>query len=831
MIDDRKTRAGATAARVVATCVASALVIVLSAGVSSRGAGSGGTTAGVSGSTIAGASGVATRRAMADASGDATTGTKGDTVRRSVVGVELIGAVTFDTGHTFEDTEFGGLSAITWDAEDTFYVLSDDRSQRDPARFYTVRIDLGDGSLDDGDVVIEAVTMLRDVDGEPFAASAVDPEGIAMSRQGTLFISSEGDAGRQLAPWVRELRLDGTHVRELPLPEHYAPNESGTRGVRPNLAFEPLTITPDGRTLLTGTENALQQDGPEADTAQSSPSRLLSYDVASGAPGPEYLFWVSPVPKPPVPPATYADNGLAEHIALDNTGTVLSLERSYAAGPGNTIRLFETRLGGAVDVSGYEALISPDSGETFVTDEPYERRLVADIEELGIEPDNLEGMTLGPMLPDGRRSLLLVSDNNFSASQTTQFIALALELGAVRAAVPVAESPPIVDVDAEDVPETALPGEALDVAVCRPADTPGSTRLIAALGSGGVLLMDVDGQPVGQPVKSLPNRLYRSVDVVHDFQLGDDRTVDLATAVEATGRTIEVFEITQDGLTVLTSPSMPSPIVTPDTGTWAPNGLASYASSVDGRHYVFVTERDGNRVAQVELLPDADGLVGGEVVRTVELPVWDGDLSGGSAYGIAVGQDPPRVFVAYEYVPAIVAFDAEPDASAEPDPPGEPEPTEPETIIVDESLLEPPLGGVVYGESDSSTPLLLVAHTHDSSIAAFEALPPHGFQGRFVIGSNTDGGTGGGGDGGIDGVTYPIGHAMTRLPVDTLTRTYRTGLIAVTDSSDEPQQVVQDGGVLRNASTGFKIAAWSDDLLLPVDRESVIYLPRTLRLE
>jgi hypothetical protein len=37
-------------------------------------------------------------------------------------------------------------------------------------------------------------------------------------------------------------------------------------------------------------------------------------------------------------------------------------------------------------------------------------------------------MAFGPALPDGRVPLILVSDNNFAASQATQFIVLAVEL-------------------------------------------------------------------------------------------------------------------------------------------------------------------------------------------------------------------------------------------------------------------------------------------------------------------------------------------------------------------------------------------------------------------
>ena len=43
--------------------------------------------------------------------------------------------------------------------------------------------------------------------------------------------------------------------------------------------------------------------------------------------------------------------------------------------------------------------------------------------------DNIEGMSWGPPLPDGRRVLLLVSDNNFNPAEVTQFVALRQEAG------------------------------------------------------------------------------------------------------------------------------------------------------------------------------------------------------------------------------------------------------------------------------------------------------------------------------------------------------------------------------------------------------------------
>jgi hypothetical protein len=42
--------------------------------------------------------------------------------------------------------------------------------------------------------------------------------------------------------------------------------------------------------------------------------------------------------------------------------------------------------------------------------------------DLGISIDNIEGVTWGPMLANGHRSLIFVTDNNFSESQKTQVL-------------------------------------------------------------------------------------------------------------------------------------------------------------------------------------------------------------------------------------------------------------------------------------------------------------------------------------------------------------------------------------------------------------------------
>jgi 3-phytase/alkaline phosphatase D len=348
----------------------------------------------------------------------------------TVTDVDYLGMVTFDTGHMFADTEVGGLSGITYDAKrGVYYVLSDDRSDVNLARYYTVGIDISDGQLDPGDVQFLKVTTLLDQNRQPFEPRSLDPEGIVLVRPGFLFISSEGDADASppIDPFVNRFNQRGKQTKALPVPDKFLPDGTETWGVRDNLAFEPLTVTPNGKYLYTGVENALVQDGPPSTLDDETLSRVLQYEMMRGKPDKEFVFVTSTIPKPSDPPGDFADNGLVELAALDNAGTLLALERSYASGVGNTVKLFETSIKGATDVSGMDALWDEGTGAA-VPFEPMSKALVVDFADLGISPDNLEGMTLGPKLPDGRRLLIVVSDNNFNPYQITQFVALALEV-------------------------------------------------------------------------------------------------------------------------------------------------------------------------------------------------------------------------------------------------------------------------------------------------------------------------------------------------------------------------------------------------------------------
>jgi 3-phytase len=331
--------------------------------------------------------------------------------------LQFLGQQIFPTSTQFQGTSFGGLSSITYDeSRGVFYAISDDQVG---ARFYTLRIGVGPNGPA---VQIVAVTTLRDASGQPFAPFSLDPEGLTLTKDGTLVITSEGFANRLIDPWVREFGLDGRQLGALPVPTAFLPNAAGTRGVRQNLGFESAATPPNGRFLFTATEAALVQDGPPATVAAGSPARILRYNLQRGELDRQYVYWTDPIAEPPVPANQFAVNGLVELLPLNNQ-FLLAMERSFSVGApdtGNTIKLYDVELPGADDVNGFDSLALLLAGI-----EPVQKSLVLNLDSLGIPLDNVEGMTFGPKLPDGRRSLILVSDNNFLPAAFTQFLLFA----------------------------------------------------------------------------------------------------------------------------------------------------------------------------------------------------------------------------------------------------------------------------------------------------------------------------------------------------------------------------------------------------------------------
>ncbi len=336
---------------------------------------------------------------------------------------------------TFEGTPVGGLSGITYDPKGIsavasqayrFYALSDDKSENGEARFYSLRLDLASNDSTNirlKKVAVEGVTSLKKTDGETFPWDSINPQGIALSPRNSVFVASEGITHAGIPPFVGEFDLKtGNQRGSLPIPKRYIPDASDDKqqqGVLENLGFESLSIDPetfspgglDPFRLFLATEAPLMQD---LDPEQASKLRLLHYIIVDKTPQlvSENLYTLDQVPMTVL-------NGLTELVTIGG-GQFLSLERSFGLS-GYSARIYQVAVGAATDTSRIKSF----KGQSAMV-EPARKKLLLDLNELGIPLYNLEGMTLGPRLPDGSQSIVLVSDDNFEEAQKTQFILLSL---------------------------------------------------------------------------------------------------------------------------------------------------------------------------------------------------------------------------------------------------------------------------------------------------------------------------------------------------------------------------------------------------------------------
>ncbi|WP_345625433.1 esterase-like activity of phytase family protein [Streptomyces thinghirensis] len=271
---------------------------------------------------------------------------------------------------THDGTYVGNLSALARDGRGTVASLSD--------RSALFRLDAR--SLRPRDVI-----PLADENG-----AALDAEGLVADRDGTYLVSSETE------PSVRRYSRTGEILGRLPVPDALRTAPEGR--ARANGSFEGLTLLPGGRTLIASMEYPLAGDPADLVRFQTW-QRTGRGDFRADA---QYTY------------RTDTGLGVSETTATPD-GRLLVLERGFTSGVGNTVRLYLSDR-----PRGGTAL-----GKTLLAD-------LADCPSLGAtakqpQPnpllDNFEGMAVTGR-SKGRLDVLLVSDDNQNAVQTTRFLRL-----------------------------------------------------------------------------------------------------------------------------------------------------------------------------------------------------------------------------------------------------------------------------------------------------------------------------------------------------------------------------------------------------------------------
>ena len=336
---------------------------------------------------------------------------------------------------------FGGISALEYTGRDDRYFALSDRGPDDGATGYLCRFHLLDVQIDtaaDTPVVVRIVgsTMLSDSEGRPFSGSSaayapttdcagrLDPEGCRRGPDDSLFVSDE------YGPLLIQFSSEGQELRRLALPEHLliktpgaskklenAQNETGRAS---NKGMEGLAISHDGRVLTGAMQSVLLQDGRRAGRGKpvGTHCRIVQIDRQTDGMV-EFVYELDA-----------ADNGVNEILACDD-GQFLVIERDGLAGADAWFKkIMKISTENATDVSQHDRLpattlpsaVRPVAKEVFI--DFLDPRFGLTVEE---RPEKLEGLTWGPVLEDGRRTLLVASDNDFEQHAPSLIYVFAVE--------------------------------------------------------------------------------------------------------------------------------------------------------------------------------------------------------------------------------------------------------------------------------------------------------------------------------------------------------------------------------------------------------------------
>lgn len=344
--------------------------------------------------------------------------------------LKFISSLEIPFNQTFQDTKVGGLSGIDYDAKnDLYYLISDDRSAFNDSRFYTAKIRLVENKLES--IHFQSVTTLKNETRKNFGnwntnpTTAADPEDIRFNpKTSSLVWSSEGarviTADKLILqnPSINFIDLKGNSLGKAKLPTNLE-MQKAEKGPRNNGTLEGITFDPNYKNIYTNIEEPLFEDGEQANTSKGGLIRLYQFNAKTKKNRAQYAYKLEPIALEPNPKDAFAVNGVSA-IQYYGKNQLLVVERSYSTGTqACTIKVYLCDLKKATNVKNYDSL----KNQNF---ELASKKLILNMDDLGIFIDNIEGLTFGPKLANGNQSIIFISDNNFSEMQKTQVLVFEL---------------------------------------------------------------------------------------------------------------------------------------------------------------------------------------------------------------------------------------------------------------------------------------------------------------------------------------------------------------------------------------------------------------------
>ena len=364
---------------------------------------------------------------------------------------ELIGVASFSGTmsdlSTFEDklgngdphNRLGGFSALDYTGKGDTYAALSDRGPDDGATRYQCRYHFIDIKIDPKNspaVTTQLVSteqildqrgraypgLSSQVEPSTTLATRFDPEGFRFGQNGRFWIAEE------YGPQIIEFASNGRALRSLKLPEHLRvqfpadikqiENKLNEIGRASNKGIEGLALAPNGKMLYGIMQHVLLQDCERDDTGEPRGlhCRLLRCDTLSGEVG-EFVYRLDST-----------DHVLSEILAVSND-EFLVIERDKVPGTDAEFKkVVRIDITGATEIGNVRQLHPwnlPDSIK------PVKKTAYLDLLDPSYHlageamPEKLEGLTFGPTLKDGRRTLVIASDNDFNADSPSQLFVFA----------------------------------------------------------------------------------------------------------------------------------------------------------------------------------------------------------------------------------------------------------------------------------------------------------------------------------------------------------------------------------------------------------------------
>lgn len=329
---------------------------------------------------------------------------------RAAVVLQFLAKTSLPSDFKFKKTRVGGISGLVYEPERKIWIaVSDDRGRVQEPRFYEFDFKV---SGKNGDWKLEAVPkdvfFLHPKDEKRWKKNVLDLEGVTLLPWGNYLISSEGDNNQKprVMPTLLDVKPNGTWVRDFSLPEECLPESAGqqAKGIQNNRGPEGLTSSEDSRRIFVAIESPLLQDR----ATHANQIRIIQYEMPEAwiiKPTAHFFYPVEAA----APEAILSERGVSDLFWLKE-GELLVMERALEVSTksfGYDVKLFQTKLG--------------EPGSVLKKEQVLDFKIVHE------RVSNFEALAWGPALSDGRKTLLVASDNNFQKGESTEFWLFAFE--------------------------------------------------------------------------------------------------------------------------------------------------------------------------------------------------------------------------------------------------------------------------------------------------------------------------------------------------------------------------------------------------------------------